>query len=66
MLSSHVNIHCGELFAKLNIKLYSENIPALQYVHGIKVPYPPLPLSNHITSRTAHFTSTSADDALPS
>ena len=58
--SSHVNIHCGELFAKFNIKLYSENISALQYVHGIKVSYSSLPLSYHITSRTAHFTSTSA------
>ena len=55
-----MNIHCGELFAKFNIKLYNENIPALQYVHGIKVLYPPLPLSYHITPRTVHFTSTSA------
>ena len=28
----------GELFAKMIIKLYSENIPALLYVYGIKVP----------------------------
>ena len=58
--------HCLSIyFTKLNIKLYGENIPALLYVYGIKVPYPLQPLSNHITPRTAHFT-TLADHASPS
>ena len=34
-------------------------------MYGIKVPYPPLPLSNNITPRAAHFTAL-ADYASPS